>query len=295
MKVALAAILVVAMALLLFTRLVAPPHQLTILDRFWPGDSATTQLADGEIFDKKHGLKLDVWGPAKRDGRKPVLVFFYGGGWANGERDHYAFAARAYAAKGFVVVVPDYRKVPNVRFPAFNDDGAAAVRWVKDNVSRFGGDPSRMVFAGHSAGAYIAMMLTLDRHYLQDAGVDPALVRGTVGLSGPYDFYPFDSRRSIDAMNKWPWPMETQPINYIRKDAPPILVVTGTEDDTVKPRNAIILSRELNKLGAPVKFQAYEGLGHEDVVMALSLPFRNKAPVLRDSAEFLMKAATTKE
>lgn len=292
MRAVLIATALVAIALLLFTRVVAPPLQLDLLDRFWPGGGNAQKLADAVPFDADNGLALDVWGePAAPRGKKPVLVFFYGGGWANGERAHYGFAARAYADKGFVVVVPDYRKVPAVRFPAFNEDGAAAVRWVHDNIARYGGDPDRILLAGHSAGAYIAMMLALDRHYLQKAGVNPSVIRGVVGLSGPYDFYPFDSKRSIAAMSAWPWPAETQPVSYVRKDAPPVMVVTGTEDDTVKPRNAIILSRELNKLGAPVTFRAYEGLKHEDTVMALSLPFRSKAPVLQESADFLMKAS----
>ena len=279
----------VAIALFLFARLVAPPHQLEILDRAWPG-GGVERLASNVTFNAEEQLELDVWGAPKANGKKPVLVFFYGGGWANGERSHYGFAARAYAAKGFIVVLPDYRKVPQIRFPVFNQDGAAAVRWVHDNIERYGGDPAQIVLAGHSAGAYIAMMLTLDRHYLRDAGVDPEIVLATVGLSGPYDFYPYDSKRSINAMRAWPSPQETQPIAYARKDAPPIMVVTGTSDDTVKPRNAILLSKRLHELGAPIEFRAYNDLNHEDVVMALSKPFRSKAPVLQDSADFLMKA-----
>ena len=291
MKFLIGTVALIAIALFLFTRLVAPPLQLDLLDRFWPGEGAE-RLAENVAFDEENGLALDVWGKAAPAGaKKPVLVFFYGGGWANGERAHYGFAARAYANRGFVVVVPDYRKVPAVRFPSFNEDGAAALRWTHDNIARYGGDPERILLAGHSAGAYIAVMLALDRHYLQKTGVNPSVIRGVAGLSGPYDFYPFDSKRSIAAMSAWPWPAETQPVNFVRKDAPPVLVITGTEDDTVKPRNAIILSRELNKLGAPAEFRAYEGLKHEDTVMALSLPFRSKAPVLQDSADFLMKAS----
>jgi acetyl esterase/lipase len=285
------AVLAVSVALFLFTRFVAPPNQLDILDRAWPGAGKAELLAADIAFDPDTGQKLNIWGEKSAGAKKPVLVFFYGGGWANGERSHYGFAARAYANRGFIVVLPDYRKVPRVRFPAFNQDAAVAVRWVHDNIADYGGDPERIVLAGHSAGAYIAMMLALDQSYLSAAGVNSNIVRAVAGLSGPYDFYPYDSRRAIDAMNLWPTPIETQPIAFARRDAPPVMIITGTADDTVKPRNAILLSRRLHELGAPVEFRAYNDLNHEDVVMALSKPFRSKAPVLQDSADFLMKAA----
>lgn len=240
------------------------------------------------MFDSKNGLKLDVWRP-EGEGQHPVIVFFYGGGWAHGERGHYGFAAKALAARGYVVVVPDYRKVPQVRFPAFNQDGATALKWTQDNIARYQGDPEKVAVMGHSAGAYIAVMLALNEDYLKAAGVRPGFIKAAIGLSGPYDFLPFDSKRSINAMRAWPRPQETQPIRYARADAPPMLLVTSTEDDTVKPRNAILLTQRLTELGAPVAFEAYPGLTHEDVVMALSKPFRSKAPVLDDAVHFLGK------
>lgn len=273
----------------LFLTQVEPPHQLDLINRLVPGDSDVARVAEGVVFDPDTGLKLDVWAPsAPATEKRPVLVFFYGGGWAKGERAHYGFAAKAYAARGFVVVVPDYRKVPDVRFPAFNQDGAKAVKWVRDTISTYGGDPERVALAGHSAGAYIAMMLTLDRHYLAEAGVDPRIVKATVGLAGPYDFLPLDTKRSIEAMGQWPRLAETQPIAYARADAPPVWLATGTEDDTVKPRNAILLAQRLKAVGAPVTFRAYPGLSHEELIMAISKPFRGKAPVLEESVAFLL-------
>jgi acetyl esterase/lipase len=288
MKIFLVILAAIAISLFTFTRLVAAPNQLDIINNFWPGDSGVERVVEGVTFGDKTGLKLDVW--TKTDGAKatkPVLIFFYGGGWANGARDHYGFVAKAYAAKGFVVVMPDYRKVPQVRFPAFVEDGAEAVKWTRDHISEYGGDPARITLAGHSAGAHIAMMLTLDQHYLANLDVDPKIIRATVGLSGPYDFLPLDSKRSIDAMSRWPRLEETQPIHFARADAPPIMVVTSTEDDTVKPRNAILLSEKLHALGAFVDFRVYQGLNHENVAMALSKPFRHLAPVLDVSAAFL--------
>jgi acetyl esterase/lipase len=177
--------------------------------------------------------------------------------------------------------------VPQVLFPAFLDDGAEAVAWVEDNIAKHGGDPERLAFMGHSAGAYQAVMLALDSKRLVAAGVDPANVTAAVGLSGPYDFYPFDKPRSIAAMGQWPRPLETQPIAFARADAPPLLLVTSEGDETVRPRNANNLGAKLRELGAPVEVKNYGPLDHEEIVMALSVPFRKKGPVLADSVAFL--------
>ena len=272
--------------------MVSPPKLLSVLDWAAGGGRGTERVATGVAFGTK-GQRLDVWAPAApaaKGAKHPVLIWWHGGGWVKGDRDAYAFAGRAFASGGFVVVLPDYRKVPGVRFPAFLDDGAEAVRWARDHVAQFGGDPDRIAFAGHSAGAHTAVMLALDKQWLEAAGVNPAVVKAAIGLSGPYDFYPFDKKRSIDAMSHWPRPLETQPIHFARADAPPLLLVTSTADTQVRPKNAIKLAARLKRLGAPVELRNYEGLSHEEVVMALSKPFRDKAPVLEESVTFLENA-----
>ena len=267
--------------------MISPPKLLSLADGRAGGGRGTERVATAVPFGT-HGQTLDVWAPAgPARAKQPVLIWWYGGGWVKGDRDAYAFAGRAFAKAGYLVVIPDYRKVPQVRFPAFLEDGAEAVRWTRDNAARFGGDPKRIAFAGHSAGAHTAVMLALDPRYLRAAGVDPAIVRASIGLSGPYDFYPFTSRRAIDAMSQWPDPQATQPLHFARADAPPLFLATSSADDTVRPKNAINLAAKLRQLGAPVEMRNYEGLTHEDVVMALSKPFRDKAPVLADALAFL--------
>ena len=279
--------LVVVLALGAVIAFTSPPKLLSMIDGI-AGGGAGTQRVGSAIAFGEHGQMLDVWAPeGAADSPRPVLVFFYGGGWVKGDRDAYAFAGRAFASRGFVVVVADYRKVPDVLFPAFVEDGADAVRWTRDNIARFGGDRDRIALAGHSAGAHTAVTLALDPRWLEAAGVKADTVKASIGLSGPYDFYPFDKKRSIDAMSAWPEPRDTQPIAFARADAPPLLLITSTQDETVRPYNAINLTARLNELGAPVELENYEGLNHEDVVAALSKPFRDKAPVLDRSVTFL--------
>ena len=260
------------------------------VNRLTPGDGGVRKAVDGAAFGSDPRQRLDVYAPvmhpSAQPGTLPVLIFYYGGGWNSGDRGGYAFAARAFAARGFVVVVPDYRLVPQVVFPAFVDDCAAALRWTVDHIAEFGGDPRRIGVAGHSAGAYNAMMLALDPGFAARAGA-AGRVRAVVGLSGPYDFLPLDAAPAIAAFGKYPDLDATQPIHFVRRGAPPVLLITGDADTTVRPRNAINLDAALKRVGASSELRIYPGLGHIGIVLALSKPFRGKADVLDVAASFL--------
>jgi acetyl esterase/lipase len=215
-----------------------------------------------------------------------VVVFFYGGGWVSGQRGDYGFVGRAFAARGFVAVIPDYRLVPQVRFPAFVEDGARALKWTRDHVAEFGGDPRRINLSGHSAGSYIGAMLALDRHFISDAGVDPAIVRAAALMSGPYDFYPFTEQRGRAALGQWPRPRETQPINFVRRDAPPMLLMHGSADTVVRPRNSERLTAALRDAGATAELKLYPRKSHIDTIKSISPLFRRSTTALADSVAF---------
>ncbi|GAA4010711.1 alpha/beta hydrolase [Sphingomonas humi] len=265
----------------------SPPGLLSSVNSFVPGDNGARRVAEGVVFAPGQGLKLDVWAPRRADHKLPVVIFFYGGGWVAGSRGGYAFAGSGYAGQGFVTVIPDYRLVPGVRFPAFLEDGAQAVKWTRDNIARFGGDPNRIAVAGHSAGAYNGAMLALDRRYLQNAGVARGTIKAAALLSGPYDFYPFTEQRGRDALGAWPRPAETQPVNFVTRAAPPMLLATGGADDVVNPRNSRALAARLAGAGVPVELKVYLGKSHVDLAKSLSRPFRTTTPALNDSAAFL--------
>jgi len=231
---------------------------------------------------------LDVYRPPPGDGRpKPVLVFFYGGAWSSGEKATYPFAALALAGRGFVTVVPDYRLVPEVRYPAFLQDNAAAVRWARDNAARYGGDPDRIVLVGHSAGAYNAAMLALDPRWLEAAGAPRTAVRAWAGLAGPYDFLPLDDPASIAAFGGTPDLRSTQPVNHVDRRDPPAFLAHGLDDRRVDPRHTRELTGRLQAAGVPVETRLYPGVSHTGLVLALSAPFRGRAPLLNELAAFL--------
>jgi len=258
---------------------------VTVLNATAPRDGVTVDSGIAYASGPNH--QLDVYAPAPACANAPVVVFFYGGGWEDGDRGMYRFVGAALAKRGVVVVIPDYRRYPEVRFPAFMDDAAAAVAWSHNHIARYGGDPSRMFLMGHSAGAHIATLLALDTHYLDDAGVDPGVITGVIGLSGPYDFLPLTDPvlQAIFGPEKT-W-ATSQPINYVTRTAPPMLLATGTADRTVYPRNTEHLAARLRDAGVAVDERRYSGIGHELMIGAFATPLSLLAPSRRDTLDFI--------
>jgi acetyl esterase/lipase len=248
------------------------------------GYTRTANLAYGDLPRQR----LDVYRPHSAAPGAPVVIFFYGGYWQYGSKDDYRFVAQAITSRGFVAVLPDYRLYPAVKFPAFVEDGARALRWTHDNAASFGGDPQHVYLMGHSAGAHIAALLTLDAHYLKDAGLDRNAIRATVGISGPYDFLPGAMSRPVFNMT----PADTaadpniEPIHFADAHAPPLLLLHGARDETVEPANSSRLADRIHALGGDARAVFYPKLGHAGVVLALASPFRWLAPVLRDATTF---------
>ena len=227
--------------------------------------------------------KLDIYRPALAQAGTPVVVFFYGGSWRTGRRAIYPFVAATMARAGAVVVVPDYRLYPAVRYPDFLRDCANAVAWVQAHPAQTG--TGGLFLMGHSAGAYNAMMLGLDREWLHGAGADPRLVAGVIGLAGPYDFLPITDP---DIVPIFPDPVPaTQPITYARADAPPLLLLTGADDGQVKPRNTQALADRTRAVGGQVQVITYSGIGHIGLITAIAPAFSWRAPVLRDVMAFI--------
>jgi len=257
-----------------------------------PKDRGSRLVANDVAYGPLFRQHLDIYAPVGPLKKRPVMVFFYGGAWATGARGDYSFVGRALAAQGFVVIIPDYRLVPEVRFPAFLEDGAAAIRWVRDNIAKAAdGDPDRIVLAGHSAGAYNAAMLALNPHWL---GPDRGYVRGLAGLAGPYDFLPFDDPAAIAAFGNWPRPQETQPVHFAGSGDPPAFLATGDRDTRVRSRNSNSLALRLSEHGIPVERRRYANVDHAGMVILLSRPLRHRAPLFQDVVRFAHRVTGTR-
>jgi acetyl esterase/lipase len=248
--------------------------------------------------DSQHRLDVYVPDPLQTE-PGPLVVFWHGGRWTSGDKTDYRFVGAALTELGYVAVLPNYRHYPQVKMHGFMNDAASAALWAAAHASQYGADPKRIYLMGHSAGAHMAALVTLDPRYFASAAQTAQTaqtaphIAGVIGLSGPYDFLPL---READVQDMFGPPQkysDSQPINFARSDAPPMLLVHGLKDQTVWPKNSVNLAAALRACGVPVTLKLYPKLVHADTAAALSLPARGPAPTLGDIAAFVKQPSSS--
>ncbi|MDO6516387.1 alpha/beta hydrolase [Zobellia uliginosa] len=199
----------------------------------------------------KERCKLDVYYP-KDLVNAPVVVWFHGGGLKNGEKN----IPEGLEEKGIVVVAVNYRMHPKVQHPVYIEDAAAAVAWVFKNISVYHGSADKIVVSGHSAGGYLASMVGLDKSYLGKHGIDADKIAGLAPLSG-HTITHMTIREEMGIKETRPIVDKFSPLFHVRKDAPPMLLITG--------------NRELELLGRYEEvayfYRMMKVVGHTDVVL----------------------------
>lgn len=258
-----------------------------ILNATVPSDGVTVTRDVAYADGPRH--MMDIYRPPGAAGQMPLVVFVHGGNWRTGDKGMYPFVALPLAARGAVVAVPDYRLYPEVQFPGFVDDTARAVAWAAAHAAAFGADGRRVFLVGHSAGAYNVAMLALDPAFLARAGFDRARLAGVVGLAGPYDFLPItgeDVKPVFASVQDGPL---SQPVTYVDGRNPPLLLLAGADDTTVKPRNTVSLAGKVRAAGGVAEDKLYPGLGHIGIVTAFAPLFQRRAPVLDDIWAFISR------
>ncbi len=236
-------------------------------------------------YGDKKIQKLDIYTPKGLEGKAPVLVFFYGGRWTFGNKEQYAFAALPFVEKGYVVVIPNYSKYPEVKFPEFVKDAARAVSWVHDHIGEYKGDANRLYLSGHSSGAHLAALVSADPSYLKEFGKDRNIITAFSGLAGPYDFIPED-----DDLKDMFGPAENYPnmqvTSFIDGRQPPMQLLHGADDVNVIQRNLNRLRDKIGEKGGVAETKIYPGIDHKEIMGALSWVWHDKAPVRDDMLDF---------
>jgi acetyl esterase/lipase len=240
-------------------------------------------------------LLADLYLPAAET-LAPVIVWLHGGGWRFGDRRLAPDLTRYFTSSGFAMVSIDYRLSGEAVFPAPVEDVKTAVRWVRANAARYGFDPRRIGLWGSSAGGHLAMLAALseatafepaDKLYAEHSSEVQAVVNGY----GPVDFLRLDAHRALlgppvngavcgdpltaDAADSFESrlmgaPVQTclervrgaNPITYVRRSAPPALILHGAEDRAVPHQQSTLLYEAMAAHDCDVTLCVTSGLGH---------------------------------
>ncbi|MEP0189296.1 MAG: alpha/beta hydrolase [Erythrobacter sp.] len=268
------------------------PAVLSNIDRITGGTNGAGVAAAAPTGAHEQ-QKLIVWAPMDRDAKAdplPVLVFVHGGSWRTGDPADYGFIGRSFVPKGFVVVLGGYRLEGDGAYPNMLEDTASVVAWTHQEIAKYGGDPDRITLAGHSAGAYNVAMVGLEPRWLKKHAMSPADIAGIIGISGPYDFFPFDSDSTKGAFGDAPDPQKTQPINHVSGDAPPMLLIHGEQDDLVGMHNTKTLAKLVEQAGGSATTQFYADMNHNDPLISLASPWRSRRDLDDAIVEFASSA-----
>ena len=202
-------------------------------------------LAYAPGTDPKQRLDLFLPDRSPADPRlPPIAIFAHGGVWAMGDRKEHMNVGRAFAAIGCLGAVVSYRLAPAAMHPAQIEDLARAVHWLTAHAAEYGGDPNRILLAGHSAGAQLVTLLAWDPRWWRAHAGDVLPLAGLAALSGIYDLAaPFgdhgqDTGKDYVARVFGPEPAiwrEASPLTHLAAAAAqirrtPILLAMGEHD-----------------------------------------------------------------
>lgn len=246
------------------------------------------------ITDQPYGThelnRLDIYIPDSLAVSSPTIVFFYGGCWggcATRNKEDYVFVAQALVAHGYVVVIPDYPRYPELLFAQIMLNAQHSVQWVDEHIAEYGGNPEQIFLMGHSAGAQMAAMLFLNERYLPPQTYQH--ISGFIGLAGPYDFLPFTKPYQKILFGPEQNYALSQPVNFVDGTEPPMLLLYGNQDETVFPVNIKSLTKKVENSGGQVEAHLYDNIDHVSILGALSIPFQQQEPILNDIVNFIDK------
>lgn len=199
----------------------------------------------------KERCVLDIYYPTKGEAFS-TIVWFHGGGLKAGNK----YIPETLKNENLAIVAVNYRFSPKVESPAYIEDAAAAVAWVFNNIEKYGGDKGKIFVSGHSAGGYLTSMVGLDKTYLEHYGIDANNIAALIPFSGhTITHFTIRSERGIDGTQVVV--DELAPIHHIRKDAPPLILITG--------------DRELEMLGRyeenAYMYRMMKVIGHDKTVL----------------------------
>ena len=216
--------------------------------------------------------KLDVLMPAGAV-NAPVVVFFHGGALMNGDKQIGEVLASTLVAEGIGVVTANYRLSPGVMHPAHMEDATAAFAWTKRHISEFGGDPDRVFIGGHSAGAYLAALMSLDPSYLKAHKLELSAIRGTLPVS-PFLYVEETARdrsKTVWGTNEKVW-LRASVTPYVGSGKPPMLLIYADGDEGWRREQNERLKSQLLAAGSKVATIEIANRTHGSIMSKMGEP-----------------------
>lgn len=254
-------------------------------------------IARNVDFHQEIEPRLDVYSPDEGRGH-PVLVFVHGGSWKDYDKELFAPVAMKLLPEGLVVVIPDYTLYPEAGYDQMASEVAAALSWTLENIEQYGGDPQKVVVAGHSAGAHLSGLAMLDPRFLSTYGHSSGEFCGWLGLSGVYDIQAeYDHWQAKGVTPKVILGVtggqhnfrQASPIHHVRPELPPTLLIHGDEDETVPAQISIDMQTALQAAGASSVLVIYPEAGHSDYLFAALIG--ESARIVDDITGFVQRCA----
>ena len=241
-----------------------------LLTGVFVGFSALAQKKDATSYLRVSNMKyatypkvdpelnmLDVYIP-KKGSNSPVMLWIHGGGWCYGDKENVQQKAEYFTSKGYVFVSINYRLSPKVEHPAHVQDVAAAIMWVHTNARHYSADENKIFLMGHSAGAHLAALVTLNEEYIKTAGGHPGIIKGVILLDGiGYDIPPLMPNAEGEKIEDWykqafgntrtEWE-QASPVNYVKPDkSVPPFMIAYVGDREISKIESLALSTRLTE------------------------------------------------
>ena len=225
----------------------------------------------------------------------PVIVFAHGGSWRWGQKDYHRTIGQQFARSGIVFTTIDYRLYPDVRFPSFPQDVALSVQWVRENISKYGGDRNRIFLMGHSAGAHSVSLVGLDPKYLQELGGGLDWIKGVIPMACPFEFDPSKEflyrdlfPRDLDVTKLMPMGIP------LEGNIPSFFIMQGGLDPIIRNDSALEFARKVEKAGGRAQVKLYRTHGHFSLVRRTTSWHIWPSPLLKDVVSFIESESEVK-
>jgi acetyl esterase/lipase len=220
-------------------------------------------------------LKLDLYTPREHSARTPVVVYFHGGGWVTGDKNDSTLQLLPYLRMGWAAINVNYRLAKVALAPAALEDSRCALRWVADNAGKYDLDLDKVIFSGHSAGGYLALMVGmlpesagLDRRCRTGHELKPAAIVNWFGITDVHELVSGRHPRSFalqwlgSRADRDDFAKRLSPLSYVRPGLPPIITVHGDADPTVPFAQASRFHHTLGQLGIKNRLVTITGGKH---------------------------------